>query len=204
MRVEELVGSLQTFELMLPKPKNSKNLALKIKATKGKSIDLFDDDYGDGEEIAIIARKLKKFFRTNNGNFRSKESQNSMDPRNEVRDNYESINDENHKDKLYRGHKCHECGGIGHIRANCRNLINSKGKAFNVTQSDELDNEKKTENVGNYVAFGIFYDSEHEASEFNSLDSENSICDNESEEESDMQNAYNNLFVKCIKLKKIE
>jgi hypothetical protein len=26
MRVEELVGSLQTFELLLPKPKNSKNL----------------------------------------------------------------------------------------------------------------------------------------------------------------------------------
>jgi vancomycin resistance protein YoaR len=44
MRVKELVGSLQTFELLLPKPPNSKNLALKIKTTKGKSIDLFDDE----------------------------------------------------------------------------------------------------------------------------------------------------------------
>ena len=38
-----------------------------------------------------------------------------------------------------------------------------------MTQSDESDNEKKTEKVVNYVAFGIYYDSEHEASESNSL-----------------------------------
>jgi hypothetical protein len=41
MRVEELVGSLQTFELLLPKPQNSKNLALKINTTKGKFVDFF-------------------------------------------------------------------------------------------------------------------------------------------------------------------
>jgi hypothetical protein len=170
-------------------PKNSKNLALKIKTTKGKYVDLSDEESGDDEEIAMIARKFRKFFR-NNGNFRSRESKNSMNPSHEVRDNYEGRNDENKKDKLSRGHKCHECGGIGHIRANCGNLINSKSKAFNVTQSDELDNEEKAENVANYVAFGISYDSEHEASESNnSLDSEHGICDNESEEEDDLKNA---------------
>jgi hypothetical protein len=53
MRVEELVDSLQTFELLLPKPKNSKNLALKIKANKGKFVDLSYEDFGDDEEIVI-------------------------------------------------------------------------------------------------------------------------------------------------------
>ena len=62
MRVEELVSSLQTFELLLPKPQNSKNLALKIKTTKGKSVDLSDEESEDDEEMAMIARKLKKFF----------------------------------------------------------------------------------------------------------------------------------------------
>jgi hypothetical protein len=52
MRVEELVGSLQTFELLLPKPQNSKNLALKINTTKGKFVDLFDEEFGDDEEMA--------------------------------------------------------------------------------------------------------------------------------------------------------
>jgi hypothetical protein len=74
MRVEELVGSLQTFELLLPKPQNSKNIALKINTIKGKFVDLFDE-FGDDEQIAMMARKFKKFLR-NNGNSRSRESKN--------------------------------------------------------------------------------------------------------------------------------
>jgi hypothetical protein len=72
-----------------------------------------------------------------------------------------------------------------------------------VTQSDESNNMEKAKNVANYVAFGISYDSEHEASESNFLDSEHDIYDNESEEEGDLQNAYNNIFLECIKLKKL-
>jgi hypothetical protein len=187
MRVEELVGSLQNFEILPPKPKIFflKNLAFKINTTKGKSVDLSDEEFGDDEEIAMIARKFRKFLR-NNGNFRSRESKNSMNPSHEVRDNYEDKNDENQKDKLSCGYKYHECGGIGHIRVDCGNLINSKDRAFNVTQSDELDNEEKAENVANYIAFGISYDSAHEASEYNSLDNEYGICDNESEEKGDL------------------
>jgi predicted nucleic acid-binding Zn ribbon protein len=179
MKVEELVGSFQTFEVLLPRPKNSKNLAFNIKTIKGKSVDLSDEESRDDEEIAMIARNFRKFLR-NNGNFRSRESKNSMNPSHEVRDNYEDRNDENQKNKLSRGCKCHECGGIGHIRVDCGNLINLKGSAFNVTQSDESDNEEKAKNVANYVAFGISYDSEHDANESNSLDSEYGICDNES------------------------
>jgi hypothetical protein len=82
-------------------------------------------------------------------------------------------------------------------------LINSKGKAFNVTQSDESNQEEKAENIANYVAFGVSYDNEHKASESNSLDSEYGICDNESEDESDLQNAYNNPFLEYNKLKKL-
>jgi hypothetical protein len=182
MRVEELVGSLQTFELLLPKPQNSKNLALKINTTKGKSVDLFDEEFGDDEEMAMMARKFKKFLR-NNGNSRSRESKNYVNPSHEV--------------------KCYECGGVGHIRANCGNLIKSKGKAFNVTQSDESDQEEKAENVANYVAFGVSYDSQDDASESNSLDSDYGICDNESEEEGDLQDAYNHLFSEYSKVKKL-
>jgi hypothetical protein len=108
MRVEELVGSLQTFELLLPKPQNSKNLALKIKTTKGKAVDLSDEAYGDDEEMAMIARKFRKFLR-NNENFRSRESKNSVNPSYEV--------------------KFYECGHVGHIHVDCGNLINSKGRA---------------------------------------------------------------------------
>jgi hypothetical protein len=182
MRVEELVGLLQTFELLLPKPRNSKNLALKIKTTKGRPVDFFDEEFGDDEELAMMARKFKKFLR-NNGNSRSRESKNSVNPSREV--------------------KCYECGGVGHIRADCGNLIKSKGMAFNVTQSDESDQEEKDENVANYVAFGVSYDSQDDISESKSLDGDYGICDNESEEKGDMQEAYNHLYSEYSKVKKL-
>jgi hypothetical protein len=65
--------------------------------------------------------------------------------------------------------KCYECGGVGHIHADCGNLIKSKGRAFNVTQSDESDQEEKDENVANYVAFGVSYDSQDDVSSPNLL-----------------------------------
>ena len=43
--------------------------------------------------MAMMARKFKKFLR-NNGNSRSRESKNSVNPSHEV--------------------KCYECGGVGH------------------------------------------------------------------------------------------
>jgi hypothetical protein len=75
--------------------------------------------------------------------------------------------------------------------------------AFNVTQSDESDKEEKAKNVANYVAFGISYESEHEASESNSLVCELGIRDNESEDDGDLQNTYNYLFMEYSKLKKL-
>jgi hypothetical protein len=149
----------------------------------------------DEEYLVNVARKFRKFFRSNNGNFRSRESKNFMNHRNEVRDNHQGLNDENQKDKLPHGRKCHECGDVGHICADNGNLINSKGKAFNVAQSDESDNEEKVESVVNYLAFGISNDSEREASESKFLDSEHGMCDNESKVENDLQNSYNNLYV---------
>ena len=58
MRVEELIGSLHTFELQ-----NSKNVTLKIKTTIGKSVDLSDGESEDDEEIAMLARKFRNFFK---------------------------------------------------------------------------------------------------------------------------------------------
>jgi hypothetical protein len=70
-------------------------------------------------------------------------------------------------------------------------------------QSDELDQEEKAENVANYVAFGVSYDSQDEASESKSLGSDYGICDNESKEEGDLQEAYNHLYSEYSKVKKL-
>ena len=128
MKVEELVGSLQTFDLLLPQPKTSKNIDLKIKTTaKKKSGDSTDEDLIDDEKIAMIVRKFRKIFKHRNENFKARNPKNSVNPRYDVRDNPQDSNTFDQKDKFPSGCMCHECGGIGHIHANCGNLRKSKG-----------------------------------------------------------------------------
>jgi hypothetical protein len=40
-----------------------------------------------------------------------------------------------------RGLRCFECSGFGHIWADCGSLKQGKGKAYNVTLSDESEEE---------------------------------------------------------------
>jgi hypothetical protein len=40
-----------------------------------------------------------------------------------------------------RGPRCFECSSFGHIRADCGNLKKGKGKAYNVTLSDESEED---------------------------------------------------------------
>ena len=61
--VDELVGSLQFYELDLPKTSKSKSMAL-------KSVDDIDvggfDDELSATEIAYLAKNFKNFLRNNN------------------------------------------------------------------------------------------------------------------------------------------
>jgi len=43
-----------------------------------------------------------------------------------------------------RGPRCFECLGFRHMQADCGNLMQAKGKAYNATLSDELEEEEKT------------------------------------------------------------
>ncbi|XP_059428598.1 uncharacterized protein LOC132162380 [Corylus avellana] len=127
MRVEELVGSLQTFELLLPQSKTSKNVALKIKTPKEKSRDSSSEDSGDDEKIALIVRKFQKIFKPRSENFKGRDHKKSVNAKHEGRENSQDRNVFDQKEKFSRGRKCHECGGIGHIRVDCGNLKKLKG-----------------------------------------------------------------------------
>ena len=74
--IDELVRSLQSYELDLPKTNKSKSMAL-------KSIDDIDrngfDDELSSTEIAYLAKNFRKFLRNNNRRARGK---NNAEPRN--------------------------------------------------------------------------------------------------------------------------
>jgi hypothetical protein len=133
MRIEELVGALQTYEFSLSKPRNNKDLALR---TLMKNSDELSDEEPSDEELALVARKFYKFIHRIPKSFEKPEER---DP---------------------RGPKCYECSGYGHLRKDCANLMSNKPnnkKAFNITMSDT--DEEVLDDSPNYVAFGASYDS---------------------------------------------
>jgi hypothetical protein len=131
MKIEEFVGSLQTYELSLPPVKKLKTIALK--ASK-KKVEASSEDDSEEEEkvVAMLAKNFRRLMR--DGRFKKKFSK-------KVKKAPREAEPEEEEKKDPRGPRCFECSGFGHIRANCGNLKKGKGKAYNVTLSDESEEE---------------------------------------------------------------
>lgn len=90
------------------------------------------------------------------------------------------------------------------IQSECPNYNKSKGKAMNMTLSDELDSndsDKPTDKNGNFMAFTAFVKSSGESSEYASPDMGESSED-DYDDGDDLQVAYTKFFEKCIEKKK--
>jgi hypothetical protein len=131
IKIEELVGSFQTYELSLPPVKKLKTIALK--ASKKKVEASSDDDSEDEDKaVAMLAKKFKRLMKDDR--FKKKFSDKLKKPLREAKPEEEEKKDP-------RGPRCFECLSFGHIRADCGNLKKGKGKAYNVTFSDESEEE---------------------------------------------------------------
>jgi hypothetical protein len=131
MKIEELVGSLQTYELSLPPVKKLKTIALK--ASK-KRVEASSEDDSEEEEkaVAMLAKNFRRLMRDDR--FRKKFSE-------KIKKAPREAESEKVEKKDPRGPRCYECSGFEHIRADCGNLKKGKGKAYNVTLSDESEEE---------------------------------------------------------------
>ena len=88
--VDELVGSLQSFELDLPKTSKSKSMAF-------KSVNGFDDELS-ATKIAYLAKNFRNFLKNNNRRARGK---NNTEPRNFRRNDPTKVNNtEKPKEKV--------------------------------------------------------------------------------------------------------
>ena len=63
IKIQELIGSLQTYELGLPFHKSSKSLALKT--INERMDDSFEEDDVE-KEVAFLAKKFRKFLKMKN------------------------------------------------------------------------------------------------------------------------------------------
>ena len=154
--VDELVGSLQSYELDLPKTSKSKSMALK--SVNNVNVSDFDDELS-ATEIAYLAKNFKNFLRNNNKKARDK---NTVEPRNFRKNDPTKVNNTvKHKEKVGQpsnntmGQQCFGCQGYGHVKSECPTFLRSKGKAIAVTLSDDevSDNESSSDEEGNFVTF---------------------------------------------------
>jgi hypothetical protein len=135
MKIEEFVGSFQTYELSLPPVKNLKTIALKV-SKKKVEVSSGDDSEDEEKAVAMLAKNFGKLMR--NERFKKKFSKKMKKVPREAKP-------EEAEKKDPRGPKCFECSGFGHIRADCGNLKQGKGKAYNATLSDESEEEEALE-----------------------------------------------------------
>ena len=92
--IDELVGSLQSYELDLPKTSKSKSMALK--SVDDADVGGFDDELF-ATEIAYLTKNFRNFLRNNNRKARDK---NTIKPRNfRKNDPFKANNTENLKKK---------------------------------------------------------------------------------------------------------
>jgi hypothetical protein len=112
MKIEELVGSLQTYEMSLPPVKKLKTIALKA-SKKKVEVSYGDDSEDEEKDVAMLAKTVGRLMR--NEQFKKKFSEKMKKVPIEVEP-------EEGEKKDPRGPRCFECSWFGHIRANCGNL----------------------------------------------------------------------------------
>jgi hypothetical protein len=168
MKIEELVGSLQTYELSLPPIKKLKTIALS------------EEEFEDEEKaVVMLAKNFRRLMKDDQ--FKKKFSEKAKKPLGEA-----EPEDEEKKDP--RGPRCFECSGYWHIRADCGNLKKGKGKAYNVTLSDE--SEEDAPESDKFLAFVTPY-----------IEEEDSYYSEHSENEVELKEAYKTLYKEFEKLR---
>jgi hypothetical protein len=142
MKVDELIGSLETFELAINErgDKKSKSIAFASNTDDCKSTGEFDEDDGFSEALAMVGRKLRQAW---------KQKPNGQNIRFNINTQPDRFKRGKSDDKQVpsKGVQCHECEGYGHIRTECATFLKKQKKSMTVTWSDEDDSEEESESA---------------------------------------------------------
>jgi hypothetical protein len=182
MKIEELVGSFQTYEYSLPPIKKAKTITLKASKKKASVSSEEDSDNEEEDAVAMLAKNFERLMK--NEKFKMKFIERLKKAPKETEP------EEAEKDP--RGSRWFDCSGFRHIRANCGNLKQAKGKAYNATLS-ESEEEETLEKDKKFLAFVA----PHEESE----GSKSYYLESNDEDWEELKEAYKVLYVKFLKLR---
>ena len=152
IKVQELIGSLQTYVLSLPNQRKSKSLALKTINERVETHGSSDEDVVE-MDVAYLAKNFHKFLKFKNSEkFGDKEK--FMSSGKEKKDFKKK---EGKESQSTQGVTCFECNGHGHFKRECPNYLRSKGKVYATilsnSDSSTSDSEDSCDEEGNFSAF---------------------------------------------------
>jgi hypothetical protein len=113
IKIEELVGSFQTYEYSLPPVKKAKAIALKLSKKNARVSFGEDSDNEEEDAVVVLAKNLGRLMK--NEKFKKKIIE-------RLKKALRETEPEKAEKKDPRGPKCFECSGFGHVRAGCGNL----------------------------------------------------------------------------------
>jgi len=150
IKLDELVGSLQTYEISANERSGSKSKSIAFVSNAESDVvqEETDTDESLSEAMALLGRQFNKVLRR-------------MDRRGRqnVKQNVSPIPLDIHKDSSFqkkpkseekvsqeRGVQCHECNGYGHIIFECPNYLKKQQKGMTATWSEDEDSDEDTLN----------------------------------------------------------
>ena len=212
IKIQELIGSLQTYELGLPSHKSSKSLALK---TINERMDDSSEEDDVEKKVAFLAKNFWKFLKMKNSgkSFSKGKFSSSKGDRKEFKKK------DGKDSQSLQGIVCYECNGHKHLKNECLNYLRGKGKVFATTlndfESSNSDIEGECDSEGNYRAFMAITSVDSKDDLINLVDElgdlsegeevedseDEDVCQNEGE--NNLQEAYNSLLEDCCKYAKV-
>src|SRR3954469_20652101 len=134
MKVEELIGSLQTFEMGINENSEKKNKSIAFVSNSQEEVEESREE-NLSESIAMLGKQFNKIIR----GMDQKPRPNVKNISSDISRSYDSGKRAKPEEKYNhsKGIHCHGCEGYGHIRAECPTYLKKQKKGLSVSWSDE-------------------------------------------------------------------
>ncbi|KAI3464784.1 hypothetical protein Pfo_021447 [Paulownia fortunei] len=144
MKLDELMGSLQIFELNLNHNRRDKQKSIAFQAEVPKSTFVSEDNDDMSKSLALVTNFFGKFLKIMDENSNKPKSGKSFNSQ-KYKINFNSFDDRKNK-RI----QCYKYEGFGHIQAECVDTLKRMGKSLTITWSDE---ESKRSQKNDHTAF---------------------------------------------------
>jgi len=136
-KVDELIGSLQNFEITVNSNKKGKSIAFTSSMHSDETQGNYKDDEDKSESLALLGRQFKKIFKRFDR--RSRPNGQNIRPNIDNQPSKEKMTRSDKKNSQYKGVQCHESEGYGKIRTECATFLKKHKKSLDVSWADGDD-----------------------------------------------------------------